>query len=94
MNNINTVTIKQLAIAVGLARQLERKEICRVASCTPSYITRLLREETFKQLIRLVEALPADKDSAVYEGLGTLYLDIGRLIYSRGEKILSEKQPV
>lgn len=90
-SNLNTFTVKQLIIATGLARGIQRQEICRMANCTPSYITRLLRDEEFRSLSHMFNALPPDKDSAKYDGLGTLYLDIGRLIYSRGEKILSEK---
>lgn len=85
---LNQFTVTQMIVAAGLSRKLQRREICRMANCNISYITRLLRNDNFHQLVTLFESLPFDGDSKIYNGIGTLYLDIGRLTYSEGEKII------
>lgn len=88
--SLNNFTIRQLIIACGFERKLKRSEICRVAGCSPSYLTRLMCDEDFKGLISSFESLPPDKDTLEYKGLGTLYAEVGRFVYLRGEKILRD----
>lgn len=83
--NLNDYTVKQLIIACGIARGLTRTEICRISSCVPSYITKIEETEKIKDLIKSFQLLPADKDTKIYQGIGTILLEIGRLIYSIGE---------
>ena len=83
---VNSFTLKQLLIAAGLARGIRRAEICRVVDCVQSYITKNLNDENFTKIVIFFKALPADTDTLKYNGVGTLMLDVARLIYSEGEK--------
>jgi len=87
-------TVTQMLIAAGLARQLQRREICRIANCNTSYITRLLRDDSFNELVTMFKGIPFDKDTDTYKGIGTLYLDLGKLIYSYGEKVIHNVKQV
>jgi len=78
-------TIKQMMIAVGLAKGLTRIEICRVGGCDNSYITKSLKRDEFNYLIKKFKNLPEDKDTKEYKGISTLYMEIGRLLYTEGE---------
>lgn len=91
MTNLNSYTFKQLIIAAGLSRKLTRREISRVSDSNLSYLTRLLKLEDFHRLIDMFDNLPVDKDTQNYSGLGTLYADIGRLVYGLGEKLIRDE---
>jgi hypothetical protein len=82
---LNNFTVKQLLIAAGLARKLSRTEICRVTGCVTSYITKSLNRPDFTRLVDRFQKLPADKDTNEYKGLGTLLMEVGRLLYLEGE---------
>lgn len=77
----------QLIIAAGLARRLERSEICRIVNVTQGYISKLLTREEFNTLVKAFDILPPDTDNIEYKGIGTVMKDVGRLIYMHGEKI-------
>lgn len=76
----------QLLIAAGLAKGVDKREICRVCQVDDTYLFRLNRKEEFKQLVNMFRALPFDSDTGKYTGLRTLLMEVGRLIYSEGEK--------
>lgn len=80
-------TVKQLLIAMGLARGIKRSEICHSVSCVNSYITKTLKNDEFNKLVEKLKKLPKDIDTAEYKGLGTLFMDIGRYLYLTGEQI-------
>lgn len=90
--SVNKLTITQLIVACGLSRNIPRREICRVANCTASYITRLMHEVEFMRLIDMFSNLPVDPDTKMYKGLGTLMQDVGRFIYNHGEKITRDEK--
>ena len=83
---IKNYTIKQLIIAAGLTRKLDRKEICRIADCVNSYITYVTHTVGFNEIQSMFDHLPYDKDTKEYKGLGTILMDIARLLYNLGEK--------
>lgn len=83
--NINKFTVKQLIIASGTARKLDRKEIARIAKCVPSYITYMDTVDGFSDLIKMFQLLPHDQDTKEYKGLATIYMEIGRLFYGLGD---------
>ena len=84
---LNKYTMVQLMIAAGLARKLERSEICRITGCTQGYITKLLVKPEFDTLVKAFNILPNDKDTQTYNGLSTIMMEVGRLIYLHGEKL-------
>lgn len=84
---LNKFTVLQLSIAAGLSRKLERSEICRIVGCTQGYISKLMNNEDFLDLIKMFDILPPDNDTKEYKGVGTVMMDVGRLLYLHGEKV-------
>jgi hypothetical protein len=80
-------TVMQLIIAAGKSRRLDRSEICRISTCTQGYITKLLDKPEFNDLVKMFDMLPPDNDTKIYNGLSTVMMDVGRLIYLHGEKL-------
>jgi hypothetical protein len=84
---LSKFTVLQLMIAAGISRRLDRSEICRITSCTQGYITKLLNNQAFNDLVKMFGMLPSDNDTKVYRGAGTIIMEVGRLVYSQGEKL-------
>lgn len=79
-------TIKQLAIAAGLARHLTRTRIMRDVKISAAYITKLNKTEEFQDLVKFFKILPVDEDTKEYKGRSTLLMDVGKFIYNNAEK--------
>ena len=82
---MNDFTLKQLLIAAGLSKGITRTEICRVAECGNSYISKNLNNPEFRKLKQRFSELPEDKDTKEYKGVGTLFMEVGRFLYFEGE---------
>lgn len=91
MNKWNNYTLKQMMIAVCLARGFRRSEICDKVGCSESYITKLLPDELFQDLVKSLKNLQEDKDTKNYRGVGTLMMEVGRWLYSQGERKVEEQ---
>lgn len=86
--DVKNFTVKQLLIAVGLAKGISRAEIGRVVECSQSYITKNIKNDEFNNLLEMFKLLQYDKDTAGYNNnVGKLLMESGRILYSEGNKI-------
>jgi len=89
---IKGFTTKQLLLAAGLGRNLSRSELCRVVGISDAYISKEIRIDAFNNLILVFKNRDLDDDVKKYTGLGTLFMMVGRYLYSIGEKENVERE--
>jgi hypothetical protein len=83
---LHNFTLRQMVIAAGTARGLDRNRCIQLANCSVNSYHKVLKTDGFNELVIALKSMPVDPDNREFKGIGTLFVDIARLLYSVGEK--------
>lgn len=79
-------TLRQMVIAAGIARGIDRNQIIRLANCSLNSYHKALKTNGFEEFVIALRTMPIDPDNKEFKGIGTLFIDIARILYNIGER--------
>ena len=83
---INSLTVTQLLLAAGKARNMNISTLCHHCGCSEAYFYKMIKNKDFLQLIEWMRAADADNDNLKFVNVGTLMADAGKFLYHAGIK--------